>query len=201
MRNGRPASCTSTSPCSLIFSILILEQPDDVARIVRRGDGDHGARLGDAMRGREHGAAAEAVADQDRRRAVHLAQMIGGGDQVVDVRGEMRVGEFAFAAAEAGEIEAQHGDAVDRQPLGDALGGEIVLAAGEAMREQREGRRLAERQVERRGELLALGVGEGEAFAAHDMLLVRFCPADPEVSGVGPRGTLAQNLLDLEGTL
>ena len=98
---------------------------------------------------------------------VRLAQVIGGGDQIVDVRGEMRVGEFAFAGAQPGKIEAQHGDAVMRQPLGDALGGEVVLAAGEAVREQREGRRLAERQVERRGELLACGVGESEAFAAH----------------------------------
>ena len=79
--------------------------------------------LGNPVRGRQHRAAAEAVADQDRRRAVHLAQMIGGGDQIVDVGGKMRVGEFAFAAAEPGEIETQHGDAVDRQPLGDALGG------------------------------------------------------------------------------
>ena len=100
------------------------------------------------------------MADQDRRRAVHFAQVIGGGDQVVDIRGKMRVGEFALAAAQPGEIETQHGDAVDRQPLGDALGGQDILAAGEAMREQREGGGLAQRQIERGGELLALGVGK-----------------------------------------
>ena len=57
------------------------------------------------------------------------------------------------------------------QPLGDALGRQIVLAAGEAVGEQREGRRLAERPIERGGELLACGVGEGEAFAAHGKFL------------------------------
>ena len=80
---------------------VLLEQADDMRGIVRRGDGHHRARVGNAVRGGQHGAAAQAVADQDRRRAVHLAQMIGGGDQVVDVRGKMRVGEFAFAARPA----------------------------------------------------------------------------------------------------
>ena len=36
------------------------------------------------------------------------------------------------------------------------------------MRKQRKGRRLAERQIERGGELFALGVGKIELFAAHD---------------------------------
>ena len=135
MRNGRPASVHLDLALGLDLIDLILEQADDMRRIVGRGDGDHGARVGDAVRGGQHRAAAQAVADQDRRRAVHLAQMIGGGDQILDVRRKMRVGEFAFAAAEPGEIEAQHGDAVDRQPLGDALGGKVVLAAGETVRE------------------------------------------------------------------
>ena len=149
---------------------MLLEQAGDMRRIVGRGDGHHRARLGYAMRGRQHRAAAEAVADQDRRRHVHLAQMVGGGDEIVDVGGKMRVGEFTFAGAQAGKIEAQHGDAVDGQPLGYAPGGEVILAAGEAMREQRIGRRLAQRQIERGGERLALGVGEIEAFAAHEIL-------------------------------
>ncbi len=40
--------------------------------------------------------------------------MIGGGDEIVDIGGKRGVGEFAFAGAEAGEVEAQHGDAVER---------------------------------------------------------------------------------------
>ncbi len=78
---------------------VLLEQAGDVRGIVGRGDGHHRAHLGYAVRGGEHGRAAEAVADQDRRRAARLAQVIGGGDQVVDVGGKMRVGEFAFAGA------------------------------------------------------------------------------------------------------
>ena len=93
--------------------------------------------------------------------------MIGGGDQVLDIRGKMRVGEFAFAHAEPGEIEAHHGDAGFGQPLGDALGGEVVLAAGEAMRKQRVGDGLAQRQVDQRRELLALAVGKIETLGAH----------------------------------
>jgi len=56
---------------------------------------------------------------------------------------------------------------VPGQPFGDALGGEIVLAAGEAVREQGIGGRLAQRFVERRREKLALGIGKGETAAAH----------------------------------
>ena len=64
-------------------------------------------------------------------------QMIGRGDQIVDIRGECGVGEFALAGAEPGEIEAQHRDAVQLEPLGDMPRRPIALAAGEAMREQR----------------------------------------------------------------
>ena len=51
---------------------LLLEQAGDVAGIVGRGDGDHGARLRDLVRGGEHRGAAQAVADQDRGRAMVL---------------------------------------------------------------------------------------------------------------------------------
>jgi hypothetical protein len=79
----------------------------------------------------------------------------------------MSVGEFAFAAAQADEVEAQHGDAMNRQSFRDALGRQVIFAAGETLREQREGRRLAERQVEQRRQLLALGIGRIEALGAH----------------------------------
>ena len=48
---------------------VLLEQAGDMGGIVGRGDGHHRARFGDAVRGGEHRAAAEAMADQDRRRA------------------------------------------------------------------------------------------------------------------------------------
>jgi hypothetical protein len=47
----------------------------------------------------------------------------------------MRSGELAFAHAETGEIEAQHADSGYRQPFGNALGCEVILAAGKTMRE------------------------------------------------------------------
>src|SRR5262245_49343153 len=47
----------------------------------------------------------------------------------------MRIGEFALAHAETGEIEAQHADPGHRQPFGNALRCEVILAAGKAMRE------------------------------------------------------------------
>ena len=140
-------------------------------RIERRADRHHGARLGDAVRGREHRGAAEAVADQDRRRGERLPQMIGGGDQIVDIRGESGVGELAFAGAEPGEIEAQHRDAVQLQTFGDAPRRPVVLAAGEAMREQRDRAHRAVRPVEQRGKLLTLGVGKIEFFGRHRHLL------------------------------
>ena len=129
-------------------------------RIGRRIDRHHRARLGDAVRGGEHRGAAEAVADQDRRRGEFLAQMIGGGDQIVDVRRERGVGELALAGAETGEVETQHGDAVQLQTFRNAPRRLVVLAAGEAMREQRHRAHRTVRPVEQRGQRVALGVAE-----------------------------------------
>ena len=142
----------------------VAEQTGDVRRIERRIDRYHGARLGDAVRGSEHRGAAETVTDQDRRRRQRLPQMIGGSDQIVDIRGESGVGELAFAGAEPGEIETQHGDAVKLQALGDVVRRPVVLAAGEAMREQRDRARRAIGPVEQRGKLLTLGVRKIEPF-------------------------------------
>ena len=147
------------------------EQPDDMRRIERRRDRHHGARLGDAVRGGEHRGAAKAVADQDRRRHECRPQMIGGGDQIVDVRRERGVGKLALAGADPGEIEAQHRDAVQLQPFGNMARRPIALAAGEAMRKQRHRANRAVRPVEQRGELVALGVAEIEFFGGHGWLL------------------------------
>ena len=146
---------------------LPLEQAGDVGGIGRRTDGDYGSRLGNAVSGGEHRGAAETVPDQNRRRREFLPQVIGGGDQIVDIRRERGIGELAFAGAEPGEIEAQHGDAVQGQPLGDAPRRAIVLAAGEAMGEQRHGADRTVRPVEQRGELVALLVAKVEFFSGH----------------------------------
>lgn len=107
------------------------------------------------------------MSDQDCRGTTSRTQVIGGGDQVVDIRGELRVGKFALAHAEPGEIEAQHADAAHRQPLGNTLGREIVLAAGEAMREQCEGYRFAEREIDQGRQFIAFGIGKFEPLGAH----------------------------------
>ena len=45
------------------------------------------------MGGGEHSGSAEAVADQNRGRGKGLTQVVGGGDQIVDVGGERGVGD------------------------------------------------------------------------------------------------------------
>jgi hypothetical protein len=50
--------------------------------IAGRGDRHHRARLRHVGCGREHGGAAEAVADEDRRRVADSAQRIRGRDQI-----------------------------------------------------------------------------------------------------------------------
>ena len=149
----------------------LAEQPDDMGRIERRRDRHHGARLGDAMRGGKHRGAAEAVADQDRGRHERRSQMIGGGDQIVDIRRERGVGELAFAGAETGKVEAQYRDAVQLQSLGNMPRRPIALAASEAMREQRHGADGTIRPVEQRGELVAIFVAEVKTFGGHRRLL------------------------------
>ena len=141
-----------------------------MGRIAGRGDGHHRARLRHlGRRGKDCGAA-EAVADEDRRRLRLAAQFVRGRDQIADVGGKRRVGELAFARAEPGEVEAQHGDAERGEPFGHALGGTDVLAAGKAVRKQRVGARLAGRTIEQRGKFLALGVGKIEALGRHALL-------------------------------
>src|SRR2546430_13735602 len=89
----------------------------------------------------------------------------------------MRVGKIAFARAEPGEIEPQHGDAARGKRLGNALRGQAVLAAGEAMREQRIRDRLLGRAFQSRGEKLARRIGEIEAFGDHESPPAEVSPA------------------------
>ena len=112
----------------------ILEETGDVARVARRGNGHDRARLRHLSRRGQHGGAAEAVADEDRRRLRPAAQLVRGGDEIADVGGKRRVGELTLARAEPGEVEAKHGDAERGEPFGHALGGVDVLAAGKAVR-------------------------------------------------------------------
>ena len=152
---------------------LVGEQAGDMGGIGGRGDGDDGLGVRNLPGGGEDRRAAEAVADQDRRRLSGFAQMIGGAHEIGDVGGKGRVGEIAFAGAEPREIEPQHRDALCGQRHRDALGRQHVLAAGEAMREQRIGERLALGQVERGRKLVAAFAVELETFGRHGDLRVR----------------------------
>ena len=84
-RNGRPGERYFDFALRLDFGGAAAEQAGDMRGIERCVDRHYGARLGDAVRRREHGGAAEAVADQDRRRGQRLPQMIGGGDEIIDI--------------------------------------------------------------------------------------------------------------------
>src|SRR4029077_15653049 len=112
------------------------DQAEDVLRLERRTQRRDRDRLGDPRRRGEHRGAAEAVSDEQPGRLVIAPQEIRGGDEIVDVRGEVGVREIAFAAAEPGEVEAQPRDAALRERLADRGRRLALLGAGEAVREQ-----------------------------------------------------------------
>ncbi len=145
----------------------ILEKVSDMRGIGWRCDGDDGLGFRNLSGGGEDRSAAKTVPDQDRRRLARLPQMIGGKHEIGDIRGKRRIGEIALAGAEPGEVEPQHRDSLGRQRGGDALGRQHVLAAGEAVREQRIGRDRAVGQIERGSELMASGARELKAFGRH----------------------------------
>ena len=134
---------------------MLLEQAGDVTGVARRGDRHYRTRFGNRGCGRQDRRAAKAVSDQDRGRALRFPQRVSGGDKIRDVRGECGVGEFAVAAPQPGEIEAQYADPQRGQALGDAARRMNILAAGEAVREQRKGANLARRQVKERARAAA----------------------------------------------
>jgi hypothetical protein len=105
----------------------------------RRADGGDGLDRRQPMRRRQDGGAAQAVADQQPGGAPLALQRRCGGQQIVHVRREIGIGEVALAAAQPGEVEAQYRDAALCQRLADAPRPGQVLAAGKAVRKEREG--------------------------------------------------------------
>ena len=77
------------------------ELAQHVARIGRRADHRDRPRLRHVGGGGQHGGAAQAVADQQRRRIARLGHGGGGGGHVGHVAAEARPPELALAAAEA----------------------------------------------------------------------------------------------------
>jgi hypothetical protein len=69
--------------------------------------------------------------------------MVGRTYHIVHIGAKRGVGELPAGLPEPGEVEAQDGDPFVGKAASDARGGEHVLAAREAMGEQRYGRRRA----------------------------------------------------------
>ncbi len=97
-----------------------------------------------------------------------LTQPLASADQVFNVTGEMRVGEFALAVAQPCEVEPKHRPPVFDEGARHMNSGRQVLAACEAMGKNRvRSRSVAEGKVETRGELFAAPVVEGDAPGFH----------------------------------
>src|SRR5215470_7980680 len=146
---------TERSPGELYFDLalladlvdVLLEKTNDMRRIAGRRNSHDRARVRDPMRGGKRGCATKTMSDQDRGRAVRPSQVVGCGDQIIDVGRKMRVSEFAFAHPESGEIEPQNANAACRQPFGNALGCHVIFATRKAVREQCKGNRFAEWEI------------------------------------------------------
>jgi hypothetical protein len=94
--------------------------------------------------------------------------MIGRPHQIGDVRGEVGVGEIALAGSEAGEVEPQHRDTLGGERSGDPPRAMRVLAASEAMGEQRSGDGRLGRQIEACREQMAAFAFKLESLCRHD---------------------------------
>jgi hypothetical protein len=101
--------------------------------VARGSETRHGAHLGDAGGGREHGGSTQTVADQEGGGSVGVPEKIRRRNQVLDVGREAGVGKVPLALPESGEIEPEHRNAARRERPRDAGGGPTLLGAGEAM--------------------------------------------------------------------
>jgi hypothetical protein len=91
-----------------------------------------------------------------------LAQPLGGGDQVGNVRREVGVGELAATRAEAGEVESQHRIALLGELPRDAPDRAEILAAAETVGEHRKREWRAGGKIEAGGQFGALAAGEND---------------------------------------
>ena len=111
-----------------------------VLGVARSGDRGHGGDLGDARRRDEHRGASQAVPDQEAGRLALPPQEVRRRHEIVQVGGEVGLGEVPLALADAGEVEPEHRDPPLGQGAADPAGGLDVLGAGEAVGEDRVGR-------------------------------------------------------------
>lgn len=111
----------------------VAKEIDHVGGVGGCADGGHSAALRNLPGGREDGGTTEAVTDEKRGCLVFGAKVVSGGDEIVDVGDEGRVGKLTSAGPEAGEVEAQGGDSLRGQGTRDAHRGSNVFAASEAV--------------------------------------------------------------------
>ena len=78
-----------------------------MAHVGGRADGHNNLGFRNVRGCGEHRGAAKGVADQDSRRGEVVAQKGGGTDQILDVGGEVGVGELTFRRSQPREIETQ----------------------------------------------------------------------------------------------
>ena len=178
IRNCRPASATSTSPLAPISSRRSLNRPVTWA-------GSQGAAIVTTARASGTCEAAASTAAPPRLWPMRIAgarpgrrSAFAAATRSATLEEKVVLANSPSLDAEPGEVEAQHGDTERGQAFGDALGGMNVLAAGEAMGEQRIGARLPGRAIEQRCQILSRGIGEIEAFSRHAHL--------PKTSGHQP---------------
>jgi hypothetical protein len=140
-----------------------LEVEQHVGDIGRRANGDDRLSFRNAVRRSEHGGTTQRVANEDFRGPEVPAQVVGGGDQVLDIRGKIGVLELPLGRPEAREIESQDRDAQRGQLRSYVSSCGDVFRAREAMRKQRMSTNARERQIQTRCQVIAKMTGEGHA--------------------------------------
>jgi hypothetical protein len=109
----------------------------DVRRITRRAYRHDGLHRRQILSHRENGGSAETMPDEQGRRHVGGLEKTRCGNEVGDVRREIRVCELPLTGPDAREIEPQYCDPVLGQTLCDPARSENILAARKAVREER----------------------------------------------------------------
>ena len=113
-----------------------------------RANGDDSLCLRDVVRGGQHRRSAKTMPDENIDGHQRFTQVGCRRKQILHIRGEIRVREFALAHAEAREIETENREPALGKLACDPCRREQVFRAGEAVREQRKRARLSFRIIE-----------------------------------------------------
>ncbi len=109
------------------------------------------------------------MANEYARCLVVLCQVVRRADEVGYIAAEVGIGKVAFALSESGKVEAEDSDATEVERAADVAYGGEVFAAGEAVGKYGVGVGvLIDGHFEAGGELLPVGIGEGELDGLHE---------------------------------